>query len=138
MRVEKTAWQIQISKHFAPDPLLGLDLLSEVFSAALVLLVTRPGYEAAQQLELLIRNESLEGVTVGVGGEGVGEEPSTESHRGIIHQGGVQDLSTTVFSGDLYPAFSLAPIILMTFPLCHKKNQLWMPELVLYGIILLA
>ena len=92
------ASEIQTSKYFAPDPLLSLDVISEVFSAALILLVTRPCYIAAQQLILPIRNESLKWITVRVSREVVSEEPGTESHLAIFHQGGVQDLSTALSS----------------------------------------
>ena len=40
------AREIQSSKYFAPDPLLSLNLISEVLSAALILLITRAGYKA--------------------------------------------------------------------------------------------
>ena len=92
------AREIQISKYFSPDPLLSLELISEVLSAALILLLTRTGYKAAQQVKLLIRNESLEWITVRVSREVVSEEPGTESHLAVVHQGGVQHLSTAVFS----------------------------------------
>ena len=40
------ARKIESSKYFAPDPLLSLKFLSEVFSAALKLLITSSGYKA--------------------------------------------------------------------------------------------
>ena len=45
--------------------------------SALIELVTRPGYVAAQQGVLLVGDQSLEWIIVRVSGEVVGEEPAT-------------------------------------------------------------
>ena len=64
----------------------------------LVILITRSGYQTAQKVFISIRNESLTWLAVRVSREVVGEEPGTQSHLGIFPQGGVQDLSTALFS----------------------------------------
>ena len=92
------ASEIGSSKYFAPDPLLSLNLFSVVLCTALIQLITRSGYKAAQQLINPIRNESLKWMIIRVSREVVGEEPGTESHLAIFHQGGVQNLSTALFS----------------------------------------
>ena len=92
------AREIQTSKYFAPDPLVSLNLISIVLSAALIKLITRFAKIAAQQDILPIRNESLEWIIIRGSREVVSEEPGTESHLGVLLQGGVQDLSLTVFS----------------------------------------
>ena len=92
------ARDIRISKYFAPDPLLSFKPISVELSAALILLITRSGYIAAQQVSIPIRNESLKWRIIRVSREVVSEEPGAESHIGVFHQGGVQDLSTAVIS----------------------------------------
>lgn len=88
--------EIRTSKYFASDPLKKP--ISVVLSAALILLITRSGYIATQQVILPIRNESLEWIAIRVSREVVSEEPGTESHLGIFPQGGVQHLSLAVCS----------------------------------------
>ena len=66
--------------------------------AAGIHLKARSGDIAAQQRIFPILDQSLTGPAVRVSGEAVSEEPGTESHLAIFHQGGVQHLSTAVFS----------------------------------------
>ena len=79
------AREIHISKYFAPDPLLSLNLISVVLSAALIELIARSRYKAAQQDILPIRNQSLKWKTIRVSREVVSEEPGTESHLQNSH-----------------------------------------------------
>ena len=55
--------------------------------SALIELVTRPGYVAAQQGVLLVGDQSLEWIIISVSGEMVGEEPATRlvHSRSEIH-----------------------------------------------------
>ena len=92
------AREIQTSKYFATDPPPSRNLISVILSAALVEHITIFPNITTQQDILLIRNESLKWIIIRGSGEVVSEEPGTESHLGIFHQGGVQDLSTALFS----------------------------------------
>ena len=92
------ARDVKISEYFAPDPLLTLKLFNIILSAALIEEIARLAYVATQQGILPVRNDSLERIIIRGSGEVVGEEPGADSQLGDVHQGGVHQLSTAVFS----------------------------------------
>ena len=91
---------IENAKNLSPGPDLLIptnDIFVEL-STSRFELVTFTSTITGQQVAFPKRNEGLTGPTIRVSGEAVSEEPGTESHLGVFPQGGVQDLSTALFS----------------------------------------